>query len=251
MEIDPDQITYHYGDEVELTASTDTGWTFTRWSGALSSTDNPETLMITWDQTVTANFEQKEFFITLDIIGDGSINVEPEKTAYHYGDVVTLTASADPGWTFTNWSGDLTGSDNPQTLELTGNATVTANFFTGIDLSITISDNAESIYAGQPTSYVITVYNNGGTSVKGAILSNAIPISITNVVWICTPSLGSQCGTGGTGNKIIDLVTLAAGSTVLYTIDGIISPAALGTLSNQASITIPAGLLTTITLSSS
>jgi len=39
-----------------------------------------------------------------------------------------LTAAADPGWVFDSWSGDLTGSANPDTIAMTGNLTVTATF---------------------------------------------------------------------------------------------------------------------------
>jgi uncharacterized repeat protein (TIGR02543 family) len=42
--------------------------------------------------------------------------------------VVTLTATADAGWTFSNWTGDLTGSTNPDTITMDGNKTVTATF---------------------------------------------------------------------------------------------------------------------------
>jgi hypothetical protein len=41
---------------------------------------------------------------------------------------VTLTADADPGWTFSSWSGDLSGSTNPEQLTITGDMSVTANF---------------------------------------------------------------------------------------------------------------------------
>jgi hypothetical protein len=34
--------------------------------------------------------------------------------------VVTLTATADNGWIFTNWSGDLVGNTSPATLTMEG-----------------------------------------------------------------------------------------------------------------------------------
>ncbi|MFO7932999.1 MAG: hypothetical protein R6U78_02850, partial [Bacteroidales bacterium] len=39
-----------------------------------------------------------------------------------------LNATADPGWTFTGWSGDLEGLTNPVTITITGNTSITANF---------------------------------------------------------------------------------------------------------------------------
>ena len=62
------------------------------------------------------------------IVGNGSVTVEPDQPAYYVGDPITLTATADLGWAFTGWSGDLTSTDNPETITLGGNTTVTATF---------------------------------------------------------------------------------------------------------------------------
>jgi len=42
--------------------------------------------------------------------------------------VVQLTATANPGWTFSGWSGDLTSSTNPDSITMNGDKFVTANF---------------------------------------------------------------------------------------------------------------------------
>jgi hypothetical protein len=42
--------------------------------------------------------------------------------------VVSLTATADPGWVFSNWSGDLSGNANPIQLTMNTNRVVTATF---------------------------------------------------------------------------------------------------------------------------
>jgi len=41
---------------------------------------------------------------------------------------ITVTANANTGFEFINWTGDLTGSSNPFTFELTGDTNLTANF---------------------------------------------------------------------------------------------------------------------------
>jgi len=61
-------------------------------------------------------------------MGSGTVITEPVKPTYHYGDVVTFTAEADPGWTFTGWGGDLTDTDRAAAQTITGNTIVTATF---------------------------------------------------------------------------------------------------------------------------
>jgi len=61
-------------------------------------------------------------------VGSGSVTREPSQATYRYGDVVTLTANAAPGWSFAGWSGGVSGSANPVTLTVTGDTAVTATF---------------------------------------------------------------------------------------------------------------------------
>ena len=53
----PDQATYHYGDDVELTATPGDGWEFTGWSGDLSGGLSPQTLTVQGNSSVIAHFE--------------------------------------------------------------------------------------------------------------------------------------------------------------------------------------------------
>jgi uncharacterized repeat protein (TIGR02543 family) len=124
---DPDQTTYTYGQVVTLTAEPVLGWSFAGWSGDLG-TDITATVTITGNTTVTATFTQDEYTLTVNTVGEGSVAVDPTPGPYHYGDVVTLTATADDGWKFSDWSGALSGSNNPATLTITGNEVVTATF---------------------------------------------------------------------------------------------------------------------------
>ncbi|GAG68929.1 unnamed protein product, partial [marine sediment metagenome] len=68
------------------------------------------------------------YTLTVNIVGSGSIVSDPNQATYYYNDTVQLTANAEPGWTFESWSGDLTGSTNPESLLVTDNMNVTATF---------------------------------------------------------------------------------------------------------------------------
>jgi hypothetical protein len=119
---------YLYGDQITLTATPSNGWLFDGWSGDLTGSNNPETLTLTGDSTITANFILDQFTITGDVSGAGTISWEPVKEYYSFDDIVFFTADATSGWIFTGWSGDLSGSDSPESLKIDGNKAVTANF---------------------------------------------------------------------------------------------------------------------------
>ncbi|UCC65347.1 MAG: hypothetical protein JSV36_10015, partial [Anaerolineae bacterium] len=89
---------------------------------------NPATITITDDTTITATFTQDEYTLTVHTVGNGSVAKGPDQTTYHYGDMVTLTAIPDSGWTLAGWSGDLSGSQNPATITITDDTTITATF---------------------------------------------------------------------------------------------------------------------------
>jgi uncharacterized repeat protein (TIGR02543 family) len=111
---------------VTLSAVPDTGSTFTGWSGDCTGTDDCQVTMST-TKTVTADFALNLVTLTINQATGGTITADPAGP-YHYGDDVTLTATADPGYIFTGWTGDLTGTTNPATLHLDGDKTVSATF---------------------------------------------------------------------------------------------------------------------------
>ena len=80
---------------------------------------------------VTASFTQNSYSITVTVTpsGDGTVTANPTGP-YHYGDTVTLTAAPNSGYSFSAWSGDLTGSETTKTVTVTDDMTATATFVT-------------------------------------------------------------------------------------------------------------------------
>ena len=68
-----------------------------------------------------------EYTLNLNVVGNGAVTLN-YTGPYFYGDVVELTADPDEDWTFTDWSGDLTGSTNPEIIAIDGDKTITATF---------------------------------------------------------------------------------------------------------------------------
>ena len=69
---------------------------------------------------VTATFTQAEYTLTI-VSAHGSVTKTPDQFTYHYGDSVTLVATADAGWTFTGFS-------SPSPVTINGDTTITANY---------------------------------------------------------------------------------------------------------------------------
>ncbi len=127
---DPNQATYTSGTPVEITPVADAGWTFDHWTGDLTGNENPATIAMNGDKSVTAVFTQNEYTLTVNTAGTGSGSVakSPDQAKYHYGDEVQLTANPSDGSIFTEWTGALTGSTNPATITITGDTTISATF---------------------------------------------------------------------------------------------------------------------------
>jgi PKD repeat protein/subtilisin family serine protease len=129
---------FQVGTVVTLTATANPGSSFTQWSGDVSSTANP--LIVTMDQArnITATFEPDSYDLTINLAGAGAGSVTSLPTGIDCGDicsapfqvgtVVTLTATANPGSSFTQWSGDVISASNPISVTITAGTTLIANF---------------------------------------------------------------------------------------------------------------------------
>lgn len=124
----PNHATYPYGTVVQLTAVANTGWVFSSWTGSLSGSTNPTSITMNGNKSVTAHFTSNQYTLTITTDGSGSVTKNPNQATYTNGQVVTLTAAPDTGWTFSSWTGDLTGSQNPKTITMNANKAVTAHF---------------------------------------------------------------------------------------------------------------------------
>ncbi len=128
VSVTPQRATYHYGEVLHLIAAPAPRWVFESWGGTISSSDLEVDLIITGSTSVVATFiPQPAVTLAVEVVGKGQVARSPEGELA-YGDMVTLWATADPCWQFTGWSGDLSGSDNPATLQVTGSTNVKATF---------------------------------------------------------------------------------------------------------------------------
>ncbi len=137
---------YTYNESVSLTASPGTGYVFSNWSGDLTGSTNPGTLaMPAANAAVTANFAVVPCYtLTLTAGAGGTAGASPGlncNTQYNSGTSVTLTATADPGYIFNNWTGSSTSSSNPLIVTMDSAKNYTANFTATPCYSLTTAVN--------------------------------------------------------------------------------------------------------------
>jgi uncharacterized repeat protein (TIGR02543 family) len=171
-------VTFSYATMVTLTATAQTGSTFTGWSGACTGT-SPCVVSMTAARSVTATFKLQSISLATSTTGNGmgTIGASPAGTSFPYGTVVVLTATAQPGSTFTGWGGDCTGTQASCTLAMTQARTVTAAF-TLQTFPLTVVKNGAGTVTPSPT----------GTSCGGGCWSYNYGTSVT---LIATAQAGS------------------------------------------------------------
>ncbi len=123
--------TYQEGEEIEIQADPNEEYLFTNWTGDVEGSDNPLSLTVDQDYSITANFEVKNYELTVNTEGEGTVSesvLNQKSKDYEHGTVVELTANPADGWTFVEWQGDTTGTENPAQITVDGAKEVTAVF---------------------------------------------------------------------------------------------------------------------------
>ncbi len=92
------------------------------------------------------------FKLTVNIVGSGTVTTDPDPDYYSSGTVVTLTANPSNGWQFSGYSGDISTSDNPVTITMDSDKTVTATFKTN-EYTVTFNSEGGSSVPSQTVPY--------------------------------------------------------------------------------------------------
>jgi hypothetical protein len=193
ISLSPSSATFDSGIVVTVTAVPDAGYQFVNWTGALTDSTSPGSVTMDTSKSLTAVFSalpvgQHTLTFTSE---HGTIVLDPTGGVYDSGTTVELTVQAGTNYTFSSWSGDLSGSTNPETITMDANKTITAEYTqiavgvysltaTGENGSIKLNPEG-GIYAGG-TDVILTATPSEGYVFQkwsGGVFSSANPLTVT------------------------------------------------------------------------
>jgi hypothetical protein len=177
--------TFHFASS-DLDAGTDPSSFLARvhdgssWSGLTMGTRTPISTQVTGLSTATpgTQFIVANTFVhtlTTNVVGGGSVTRAPDAPSYTQGTNVQLTAVPGAGWAFSAWSGDLTGTNNPETILMDGAKTVTSTFLDIAAPVVTVSapNGGEMLTTGTNTSLTWAASDNAAVTEVDLALSRA------------------------------------------------------------------------------
>ena len=209
--------TYHYGQTATLTATPASGYEFAGWSDG--NHDNPRMVTVTSSTYYVAVFNEAGttyYSVTTNVTPAGAGTVTGGGT-YEAGSVIVLTATANPGYTFTQWNDGITS--NPCTVTVNGDLSFTAEFDQNI---YTIQVLASPATGGS--------VSGGGSYLYGDMATlYASPYSGYDFVGWSDGSSENPHTVMVTGNATYTATFSPAGATY-YTLSAYVSPAGAGTV---------------------
>ncbi len=97
---------------------------FQNWSGDLSPgmdpTDRDPEILMDQDRSVTANFSEADFYLYIQVIGNGTTDPAPELYWHMTGDPFEVTATPGAEFLFLQWQGNVPAGQDPASRTISG-----------------------------------------------------------------------------------------------------------------------------------
>ena len=129
VNLNPKMGTYPEGTVVSLSPQASVGYQFASWSGADAALVNGNKIEMSKNMNLNANFTHNSYTVVASVNPENSGSISGTG-AYDHGQTVTLTASPDDGYEFTDWTeGGVQVSVNAAyAFTITANRTLVAHF---------------------------------------------------------------------------------------------------------------------------
>ena len=151
-------------DTPEYPYSSNSRYAFSSWSDGTTATSDNITLP-TGSASYTANVTG-QFYVT-DYANEqcgGTINVSPSSPTgdgfYPSGEEITFVENPNPGWLFTGWQYDLTGTSSSESLTVTDEVLVTADYNT-TSTPLTLTSLSPAAAVAGSAGFTLTLNGTG------------------------------------------------------------------------------------------
>lgn len=147
---------YNSGSVATVTATPSAGYTFSYWllDGIASGSDSTINVYMNSAHTLTPVFTPIKTQLTIDSATGGSTSTDAATYIYDYGTEVTVTATAQTGYTFNYWQldGQTNSTSTTITLTMTANHTLTP-VFSPLSYQLTINPSTGGSTSPNSGSY--------------------------------------------------------------------------------------------------
>ncbi|MCB1055056.1 MAG: Ig-like domain-containing protein [Acidobacteria bacterium] len=111
----------------------------------------------------------------------------------------------------------------------------------GLEADLMMSQTASTSLAvpGEEIEFTLEVTNQGPSCSSGVTVTDAFPMTLSDVLWACSATAGSSCAGTGAGDLLDSSVSLLAGGTATYLVTATIVEGIDGSVVNTASVTAP------------
>ncbi|MBP6016418.1 MAG: hypothetical protein KA586_06830 [Candidatus Promineofilum sp.] len=137
--LNPSGGTYAAGTIVTVTAVANSGYTFTEWSGGLTGNEPSQDVVVNSNLDIVANFAPPQYTFEATSAGNGTVDWTPKKDFYAAGEVITVEATPESGYIFSNWTGTIASTLNPLSYSIDQNTAIVANFVLATTYTIDVS----------------------------------------------------------------------------------------------------------------
>jgi hypothetical protein len=223
--VSPNGGSYAEGTHVTLTATANPGYTFHHWeinSNPFVFTSSVEYTVLPSGNSIKAAFYQN-VILNPEVAptGSGTVSLSPDNGAngYSWGDKVTLTATANPGYTFHHWeinSNPFVFTSSVEYTVLPAGNSIKAIFVANPVLTVSVfPDGAGSVspnggsYA-EGTHVTLTATANSGYTFKGWLINGATSLTYGNPLDYAMLSSGNSIQAVFVANPVTHTITFIA-----------------------------------------